>query len=185
MIRIASRRPPNRAHARCAMQRRSCHWCFPARLSLPLLLGATLPGAVHAQKPVDRLQAYEQHVQLAARSPLQGARWQFLGPTIISGRITDVEAVLPRGRSYTIYIGSASGGVWKTANEGTTWEPVFQQAAATAIGDIALDPRNPEVLWVGTGEANIFRSSQAGVGVYRTGDGGKTWQHMGLSDTHT
>jgi photosystem II stability/assembly factor-like uncharacterized protein len=124
-------------------------------------------------------------VELAERSPFQGVRWQFIGPTSVSGRITDVEAVVPRGRSYAIYVGSASGGLWKTVNEGTTWEPVFQQAAATTIGDIALDPHNPDVLWVGTGEANIFRSSQAGVGIYRTGDGGKTWQHLGLGDTHT
>ncbi|NJD09191.1 MAG: hypothetical protein FIB01_01710 [Gemmatimonadetes bacterium] len=154
------------------------------RLLLPFL-GLALASPALAQKPVDRLQAYQQHVQLAERSPLQGVRWQFIGPTVVSGRVTDVEAVLPRGRSYTIYIGSASGGVWKTVNEGVTWQPGFQQAAATSSGDIALVPRNPDVLWVGTGEANIFRSSQAGVGIYRTADGGKSWQHMGLTDTHT
>jgi len=167
------------------MQRRSRRWYSPGFLLLLATLAAALPRLVLAQQPLDRLQAYERHVQLAERSPLQGAQWQFIGPTVVSGRITDVEAVLPRGRNYAIYIGSASGGVWKTVNEGTTWEPVFQRAPATAIGDIALDPRNPDVLWVGTGEANIFRSSQAGAGVYRTVDGGKSWQHMGLSDTHT
>jgi len=149
------------------------------------VLSTALPCALAAQRPVDRLQAYERHVQLAERSPLQGIAWQFVGPTSVSGRITDVEAVGPRGRSYTIYIGSASGGVWKSVNEGVSWAPILEEAAATAIGDIALDPQNQEVLWVGTGEANIFRSSQAGAGLYRTADGGKTWQHMGLAATHT
>ena len=91
----------------------------------------------------------------------------------------------PKGENYTIYVASASGGVWKTTNEGTTWAPVFDREASASIGDIALDPNNPEVLWIGTGEANIFRSSQAGSGIYRSDDGGKSWEHRGLENTHT
>jgi photosystem II stability/assembly factor-like uncharacterized protein len=132
-----------------------------------------------------RLELYSQHQALRDTSSLADLHWQFLGPTNISGRCTDIEAVRPRGQSYTIYAASASGGVWKTVNEGVTWEPVFQDAVTTDIGDIAIDPRNPEIVWVGTGEANIFRSSMAGCGIYRSADGGKSWTHMGLENTYT
>lgn len=133
----------------------------------------------------ERLQKFEQHQKMAEESTFRDLHWSYLGPVNISGRCTDVEVVTPKGKNYTIYVGTASGGVWKTENEGTSWEPVFQQAASTSTGDIALDPADPDVLWVGTGEANIFRSSQSGAGIYKTGDGGKTWQHMGLENTGT
>jgi len=75
--------------------------------------------------------------------------------------------------------------LWKTENEATTWQPVFEQGPATTIGDVAIAPSNPDIVWIGTGEANIFRSSQAGAGVYKSTDAGKTWQHMGLTDSYT
>src|SRR5690606_32209111 len=75
--------------------------------------------------------------------------------------------------------------VWKTVNEGVTWEPIFEEAPTASIGDLALAPSDPNILWVGTGEANIFRSSNAGAGIYKSTDGGQTWQHMGLAGTHT
>src|SRR4030042_4588915 len=80
---------------------------------------------------------------------------------------------------------AASGGVWRTRNDGVSWEPVFQNMPSTSIGDIAVAPTNPNVVWVGTGEANIFRSSYAGSGIYKSADGGDTWQFMGLSETFT
>ena len=73
----------------------------------------------------------------------------------------------------------------KTENEGIIWEPIFEHAMSTAIGDLALDPQNQNILWAGTGEANIFRSSQAGAGIYRSKDAGKTWEHLGLINTNT
>ncbi|HLP62010.1 MAG TPA: hypothetical protein VK186_24415, partial [Candidatus Deferrimicrobium sp.] len=97
----------------------------------------------------------------------------------------DVAVLTPKGKQYTIYAAGASGGAWKTGNEGTTWEPIFQHAASTSIGDITIAPSNPDIVWVGTGEANIFRSSMAGAGVYKSTDAGKTWQFMGLAGTHT
>jgi photosystem II stability/assembly factor-like uncharacterized protein len=118
-------------------------------------------------------------------SPFKDLKWQFIGPKNVSGRCLDIAVVAPRGKNYTIYIASASGGLWKTENEGTTWDPVFDQAPSTTIGDVTVAPSNPNIVWIGTGEANIFRSSQAGVGVYKSVDAGKTWQHMGLSDTYT
>jgi len=136
--------------------------------------------------PADqRMKMYDNHVQLKEKSPFNNFKWQFLGPTNISGRMTDIEVVTPRGKNYTIYVAGATGGVWKTTNDGTTWEPIFENAASTSIGDIALAPSNQNILWVGTGEANIFRSSNAGAGVYKTTDAGKTWQHMGLVNTYT
>ena len=158
---------------------------FPVPTFAALLCLA--PVAVPAQQtPAEQRHAwFAEHEQMREASPFGNLPWQFLGPTNISGRMTDVLAVEPRGRTYTMYVGAATGGVWKTENEGVTWEPVFQQAAATSIGDLALAPSDPRIVWVGTGEANIFRSSNAGAGIYKSTDGGENWQYMGLGDTHT
>ena len=161
------------------------------KLNLILLLFLIISLATNAQKkrPVTdgqtRLELYQKHLDMLATSSVKELHWQHLGPTNISGRCTDVEAVRPRGKSYTIYVAVSSGGVWKTVNEGVTWDPIFEQAVTTDIGDIAVDPSNPEVLWVGTGEANIFRSSMAGCGLYKTTNGGSSWEHVGLENTNT
>ena len=136
-------------------------------------------------RPAQRLEWYAEHVAMKESSLFQIPRWQFIGPTNISGRVTDVAVVTPKGKSYTMYAATASGGVWKTVNEGLTWEPVFEHAPSTSIGDVTIAPSNQEIVWIGTGEANIFRSSMAGTGVYKSTDGGKTWVHMGLTGTHT
>jgi len=140
---------------------------------------------VQSTDPALRLQGYEQHLEMARSSDLGKLEWSHIGPANVSGRATDVVAVTPKGKSYTIYVATASGGAWKTDNEGTTWEPVFDKAPSTSIGDLAIAPSNPDIVWVGTGEANIFRSSQAGVGIYKSTDAGKSWAHMGLADTNT
>ena len=132
-----------------------------------------------------RMAAYEVHERMRAESPWQQPRWQFLGPTNISGRVTDLAIGTPRGKSYTMFVAAASGGVWKTENEGTSWKPVFEHAASTSIGDVTIAPSNPDIVWIGTGEANIFRSSMAGCGVYKSTDGGASWKHKGLAATHT
>jgi len=157
--------------------------------SLLCCLSLAITADTQVKKPVlsgkERVKMFEKHRAMKAESPTRGLAWQYLGPTNISGRCTDVEAVSPRGTQYTIWIGSASGGVWKSTNEGTTFEPVFDDMPTASIGVIAIDPTNPDVVWVGTGEANIFRSSNAGCGVFKTTDGGKTWRSMGLENTHT
>ena len=140
---------------------------------------------IHSTDPQVRLQMYQAHVAMTERSPFRNHPWQFVGPTNVSGRMTDVDVVRPKGESYTIYVAGASGGVWRTANEGVTWEPVFEHAASTSIGDVTIAPSDQDLIWVGTGEANIFRSSMAGAGVYKSTDGGESWEHMGLTDTHT
>jgi len=155
-------------------------------LALGLLAGpVAAQERIHSTPPEARVHMYEAHVALTEASPFKNHPWQFVGPTNISGRMTDVAVVAPKGENYTIYVAGASGGVWRTRNEGTTWEPVFEHAASTSIGDVTVAPSNPDIVWVGTGEANIFRSSMAGAGAYRSTDGGQSWTHMGLAGTHT
>jgi photosystem II stability/assembly factor-like uncharacterized protein len=146
---------------------------------------AVKPQRVQSTDPALRLKGYDAYLEMVKTSPFKALNWSHIGPTNVSGRSTDIAVVTPRGKSYVIYVGTASGGVWKTTNEGTTWEPVFDRAPSTASGDIAISPADPETIWVGTGEANIFRSSQGGCGIYKSTDGGKTWVHMGLADTYT
>jgi photosystem II stability/assembly factor-like uncharacterized protein len=138
------------------------------------------------QTPPDlREQWYAQHLEMKKQSLFNNLNWQFIGPTNISGRMTDVAVVEPKGENYTIYVAGATGGVWRTRNEGTIWEPIFEHGISTSIGDITIAPSNSDIIWIGTGEANIFRSSHAGAGVYKSTDGGDSWQHMGLTGTHT
>lgn len=133
----------------------------------------------------EKIALFAKQSELKASSPFKDLKWQYIGPENISGRCTDVEAISPRGGNYTIWVGSATGGVWKSINEGTTFEPVFEGMPTASIGDIAIDPNNPDIVWVGTGEANIFRSSNPGCGVFKTTDGGKSWNLMGLENTYT
>jgi photosystem II stability/assembly factor-like uncharacterized protein len=101
-----------------------------------------------------------------------------IGPAMISGRISDL-AVNPRDKS-TWYVAAATGGLWKTVNAGTTWNPVFDDQGSFSLGCVTLDPNNPLVVWVGTGENNSQRSVSYGDGVYKSIDGGTTWTNMGL-----
>ena len=140
---------------------------------------------IQSTDPALRMKGFDQYQEMKTKSPFKDLKWQFAGPINVGGRCVDVAVVAPKGKSYTMYVASASGGLWKTENEGTTWNPVFEQAASTSFGDVAVAPSDPNVIWVGTGEANIFRSSQAGCGVFKSTDAGKTWQHMGLTDTYT
>jgi photosystem II stability/assembly factor-like uncharacterized protein len=105
-----------------------------------------------------------------------------IGPTRQGGRIVDF-AVHPTN-PYTFYAASASGGLWKTMNNGTTFAPVFDDQSVISIGDVAVAPSDPETVWVGTGEANNSRSAYWGDGIYKSTDGGKTWAHMGLKESH-
>jgi photosystem II stability/assembly factor-like uncharacterized protein len=107
-----------------------------------------------------------------------GLELREIGPAITSGRIGDL-AVDPL-RKGTYYVAVASGGVWKTTNQGTTFTPVFDSQGSFSIGCVALDPTNPLVVWVGTGENNSQRSVGYGDGVYRSPDGGKSWENVGL-----
>lgn len=109
---------------------------------------------------------------------LQELKFRGIGPALTSGRISDF-AVNPSNKS-EYYVASSSGGVWKTVNAGTTFEPVFDSEGAYSIGCVTIDPTNYNVVWVGTGENNNQRSVGYGDGVYKTEDGGKTWKNVGL-----
>ena len=113
---------------------------------------------------------------------LETFAWRELGPTVFGGRITDL-ALVP-DEPATLLVAGASGGLFRSRNLGTTWECIFQDEGTISIGDVAVDPANPDVIWVGTGEANNQRSSYWGDGVYKTEDGGESWIHTGLADTH-
>lgn len=103
---------------------------------------------------------------------------RLVGPAMISGRISSL-AVDPRNPGI-IYVGAASGGVWKTENGGATWTPIFDRQSSFSIGTVVLDPKSPSTIWVGTGENNSQRSVAYGDGVYRSDDAGRTWKRMGL-----
>ncbi len=111
-------------------------------------------------------------------STFTGLRLRSIGPALTSGRISSL-AVNPNDRSH-YYVGVASGGVWVTKNAGVTFEPIFDGEGSYSIGAVALDPRNPAVVWVGTGENNSQRSVSYGDGVYKSTDGGKSWKNVGL-----
>ena len=113
----------------------------------------------------------------------QAFRWRNIGPANMSGRVSDIEA-LDDDFSFVL-IGSASGGVWKSVNAGTTWEPIFDTYGAASIGDIAIYQKNPDIIWVGTGEKNPRNSIAWGDGIYKSSDGGKSFIKMGLEDTHS
>lgn len=140
--------------------------------------------SVRAQSPTtaaERDQAYKQRLELQEKSPAAGLELVNIGPSIMSGRVADV-AVNPKDPTH-FYVGYASGGVWETKDNGITFEPLFDDLPVMTIG--ALDVHWPsKTIYVGTGEVNSSRSSYAGNGVYRSTNGGATWTHLGLAETH-
>ena len=159
---------------------------FAAAVALSFALQTAQPAdqkKVESTDPGQRLKWYDQHMAMKAQTPFKDLKWRFIGPDIIGGRSTDI--AVPKGSRLVIYTGAATGGVWKTENAGITWTSLFDDMPAGSIGDIAIAESDPEIVWVGTGEANIFRASVAGTGVYKSEDAGKTWKHMGLEATQT
>ena len=166
--------------------RRSRVWgCAAALAILAILAAAGASGQSARRADAEYLRsAYDTYRSMQRSSPHAALTWQYLGPTNLSGRATDI-AVAERGSSRRIYAGYATSGVWQTDDHGATWQPIFDNFPSTSIGDLAVAPSNPDILWVGTGEANIFRASMPGVGVYKSTDGGRSFAHAGLTDTQT
>lgn len=113
---------------------------------------------------------------------LGSLKWRCIGPANPGGRIDDF--AVAESDPDIIYMAAASGGVWKTTSNGTTWEPIFDVQTNSTIGDVTVSSSHPDIVWVGSGEANNRQSSSWGDGVYKSTDGGKTWKNMGLNDTH-
>ncbi|MBX9928592.1 MAG: hypothetical protein K2X99_06720 [Gemmatimonadaceae bacterium] len=133
--------------------------------ALVLTAAAALPLAAQLATPLDA-------------SVQRTIRWRNIGPANMASRVVDIEAVASNPKEF--YIGYAAGGVWKTVNGGTTFRPVFEGQTTASIGDIAIAPSNPQVLYVGTGESNARNSISPGDGVYRSRDGGASWTKVGL-----
>lgn len=136
------------------------------------------PAATPASEVIKGIQ---QKQQLAETSIVKNLPFKSIGPTIMSGRVVDF-AVNPNN-PVEFYVGYASGGVWHTRNNGTSFEPVLDSSPTQNVGSLAMDWKNNR-LWVGTGEVNSSRSSYAGIGLLLSEDGGKSWKNMGLSDAH-
>ena len=129
-------------------------------------------------KPQPAKPAEEEKKGALTADTLSGLQFRLIGPAAASGRVIAF-AVNPKNK-VEYYVGVASGGVWKTTNDGATWTPVFDKEGSYSIGWVTLDPDDPSVVWVGAGESNSQRSVGYGDGIYRSDDGGKSWKNLGL-----
>ena len=146
-------------------------WKSTFRLMMTLLLLSPTAG-VYAQGR--GTESYFDHMQ-----------WRHIGPAVFGGRVPDVEAV--PDNPAVMYVAGSTGGIFKTTSNGVTWDPIFDDAGSTlSIGDMAIAPSDPLIIWVGTGEANgEQQAASLGDGVYRSLDGGESWENMGLRDTRS
>ncbi|MYC89778.1 MAG: hypothetical protein F4X22_16340, partial [Gemmatimonadales bacterium] len=119
--------------------------------------------------------------QSALETVISHLEYREIGPALMGGRVADLDVV--EAKPQIFYIGTASGGLWKTENHGTSWTPLFDDQPTSSIGDVTLYQANPNLVWVGTGEPQNRQSSPWGNGVYKSTDGGHTWMHMGLEAT--
>jgi photosystem II stability/assembly factor-like uncharacterized protein len=131
----------------------------------------------------DRQKAFQQQKALAAKSPYKSIQWRNVGPDNISGRVSEVLGV--PGNKNIIWASFATGGFWKTEDAGKSWKPLFDNEGTLSVGSFDVSKSNPNIIYLGSGEANIFRASLPGMGVYKSEDGGKSWKHIGLENTST
>src|SRR6476619_4490694 len=128
-------------------------------------------------------QEQPQMINQSSDALLKAFRFRSIGPASMGGRIDDI--AVSESDPSIIYVGYAVGGVFKSENNGTTFTPVFETYGSASIGDIAIHPTNPNIVYVGTGEPNNRQTSSFGDGIYKSTDGGKTWQNLGLRETQT
>ena len=136
--------------------------------------GAAVAAAVTPQSPAAQADSVD--------ALLKDLKWRNIGPANMAGRVADIEAV--EANPAIVFVGAASGGVWKSVNAGTTWKPVFTDKPTSSIGDIAIFQKDPAIVWVGTGEECVRNSVSWGDGVYKSTDGGETFVSVGLNQTH-
>src|SRR4026209_2446981 len=145
-------------------------------ICIPLLVTTVFPqGATPVQPPP--------LINQSTDGLLRSFRFRSIGPASMGGRIDDI--AVSESDPNIIYIGYAVGGVFKSDNNGTTWQPVFEGYGTASIGDVAIHPTNPQIVYVGTGEANNRQTSSFGDGIYKTTDGGRTFRNVGLRETQT
>ena len=163
------------------MNQRLFHFKLPCVIAAMIALSNCNDAWSQTTTAEARLASWEMHRSLEETSPYKKLKWRALGPTRQGGRI---EAIACTGS--TIYLGAGSGNLWKSVNNGITWTPIFEKESSFSIGDVALAPSDPDIIWVGTGETQPRHSgySYSGTGVFKSIDGGATWQHMGLAETH-
>ena len=143
------------------------------------------PAATQGQAPAAQIQPVSQlpPVNESDDPLLKKFIWRSIGPAVMGGRVDTI--AVDESNPSTIYVGYATGGIWKTINNGTTWTPLFDRYPVSSIGDIAIAPSNPKILYVGTGEPNNRQSSSFGAGVYKSIDGGENFEYVGLKETQT
>ncbi len=138
---------------------------------------------ISATAGADRLAGYEKRKALDASSLVNNVKFRSIGPSVMSGRVADVD--VNNANPTEFYVGYASGGLWKTTNNGISFSPLFDNESVMTIGDIAVDWKTGgKTIWVGTGESISSRSSYSGVGMFKSDDGGKSWQYKGLPESH-
>lgn len=151
-----------------------------AMLTLGLTFIVFMPAITPASQP-DEAGGDKKKPRYMKQETFAGLAFRGIGPALLSGRIGDF-AVNPNDRAH-YFVAVASGGVWKTTNAGNTYTPVFDKEGSYSIGCLAMDPDNPNVIWVGTGENNSQRSVSFGDGVYLSRDGGQSWKNLGLKES--
>ncbi len=145
-----------------------------------LIFSATVFAAVESSY-LNQKAAWDQHQQMRNDSTFKGLTWRNVGPVVQGGRAVDV--VRPTDQPHVIYVAYASGGVWKSDNNGITFKPITDFLSSQIVGSLTIDPNDSNVLWLGTGENNSSRSSYGGMGVFKSTDAGVSWTHVGLGDT--
>ncbi|HEY0866252.1 MAG TPA: hypothetical protein VGE01_02675 [Fimbriimonas sp.] len=139
------------------------------------------PRPVRGTSAEERQRAFERRLAAERDSRFGGLNWRNIGPEVQGGRVVDLD--IPTDNPKQLYVATATGGLWRTENEGLTWTSLFDDHSSYGIGAIAVS-RDGKTLWVGTGEANSQRTSYAGTGVFKSVDGGATWSNVGLPESH-
>lgn len=152
------------------------------QISLIFLLGfCCLTQAEVPSTYKNQAASWKQHQQLRSNTDFHGVTWRNVGPVTQGGRAVSV--IKANNNPHVIYVGYASGGVWKSENNGVTFRPITDHLPSQIVGTLAIDPNDDNTLWLGTGENNSSRSSYGGMGVYKSTDAGNSWQYVGLGDS--